>query len=296
MIIGGSGFLGTHLAISLRDQYKVIATYHHHKITIPGVSCFPIDLNNKPWVKRLIYTHRPDVIIYISGNNSLDWCDINPRSAERVHSFGVANITAHIDIIQPKFIYVSNSYVFDGFRGNYKETDTLLPGTVLGRVKTGGENVVRSRCLNYMIVRASPLLGRGNGLNLSFLDTLRLKLDNKERIEAATNEIHSFAPVAGFVDLVGHLIESGVRNKTLHYGGLTKISQYDFSKLYANHFHHDISLVTPRRSKYKKDNKEVSDEFIFDFTLNSSNAIESMKIKAYTIHETLAMLEKMHSI
>ena len=42
LIIGGSGFVGTHLALKLREGYKVFATYHTKRFAIPGVTFYGI--------------------------------------------------------------------------------------------------------------------------------------------------------------------------------------------------------------------------------------------------------------
>ena len=172
LIIGGSGFIGTHLAMKLRDAHKVFATYHTNRIAIPGVSCIPFNTENRDYIKRVAYTLRPDVVIFASGNHDLAWSEHNRRDAERIHAGGAANIASAFDILQPRFIYISSCYSFDGSKGNYHENDSVLPSSALGKAKLGAENLVRGKSLNYMIVRSSPVLGRGNGLNLSFLDQI----------------------------------------------------------------------------------------------------------------------------
>lgn len=290
LIVGGSGFLGTHLALKLRDEYKVFATFQNHSIIIPGVTMLPFEINNRSWVKRLVYTSRPDVLIYVAGNNSVEWADKNAQQAERVHSIGVAAVAHYTDIIQPRFLYISNPYVFDGFRGNYHEDDTVLPGTVLGRVKNGGENVVRSRCLNYLILRTSPLIGRGNGANLSFLDQWRMKLDRNEKFEVGFQEIHSFAHIEGFCDIVGKLMNSGIKNRVVHYGGITKMSLFELAQAFAKRFDYNPNHVIAKRYKHRKTG--ISEDFIFDFSLNSTYAVQTLKVKPLLLEESFDLIQK----
>jgi dTDP-4-dehydrorhamnose reductase len=289
LIVGGSGFVGTHLATRLREGYKVFASYYTKPIAIPGVTFIPMDASNKEWIKRVVYTVNPDTIIYAGGSNSVDWAEANPRDAERVHTGGPATVSNVSEILQSKFIFLSNCYTFDGAHGNYHEADTAMPPTTLGKTKVGGENFIRGKSLNYIIVRSSPVFGRGNGARLSFLDHLRMRLNKGERIDIPDVELHSFAPVYGLIDLVIKLVESGLRNKIVHYGGLTKVTHYELAKTFARRFHYNPDLVLPRRLAQEK---VLSTEPLFDYSLNSTQAVETLKIKPLLLEEGLDLLDQ----
>lgn len=289
LIVGGSGFVGTHIALKLRSTYKVFATYHRHPLSIKGVSWIPFNVENRHWVKRVVMMAQPDIVIYAAGNSDIEAAEFNARLAERTHSGGPATIATTTEIIQPRFIYISNPYVFDGSRGNYHENDTVLPQTVLGRMKLGGENVIRSKCLNYIILRCSPLIGRGNGSSISFMDQLRMSLDRDQRFAASHQELHSFAPIEGLTDLLPRLISSGVRNRILHYGGLTKVSAFEFAKAFAKKFKYNPELIIPKTFSSRKGVLEGS---MFDFSLNSTQLTETLKIKPFLLEESLDLIEK----
>lgn len=244
----------------------------------------PMSVTNHNWVKRVVYAIRPDVIIYAAGSNSVDVAEAEARQAEAVHTAGPATIMNAAEIFQPRVIYLSNPNVFDGQRGNYKETDVVLPFTNLGKSKVGGENTIRSRALNYVVLRSSMLMGRGNGHHISFLDQLRMALDRGEPVKMPTHELHSFAPVNGLVDVVEKLIEGGPKNRILHYGGLTKINTLEFCKWFAKRFGYDEKLVTESQQSIGK----TTD----DFSLNSSLAVETLKIKPLLLEEGFDLIEK----
>jgi dTDP-4-dehydrorhamnose reductase len=189
LIVGGSGFIGTQLAIKLRENFKVFATYHQHSMSVPGVTYIPFDVSKKDWVKRAVFTAQPEIVIYAVGNPSLEWCAEHPDHAERVHTDGPSTLAIMTGMMQPRFIFLSSPYVFDGYVGNYHENDMILPGSVLGRMKSGAENVVKSKCSNFVILRASPIIGRGNGKNNSYFDRLRISLDRNQKFEASNKEM-----------------------------------------------------------------------------------------------------------
>lgn len=287
LIVGGSGFVGSYLAKRLRDGYKVYSTYFKRPTAIPGVTFIPMDVENRNWVKRVVYTTQPSVVIYVAGSDSMQWAEKNARTCERLHADGPTTIAGSTDIMQPRFIYLSNPYVFDGSKGNYHENDTILPGTVIGRMKSGGENAMKSKCLNYIILRSSPTFGRSNGLNLSSFDQLRMSLDRGKRIELSTDELHAFAPIEGLCDLVIRLIGSGVKNRILHYGGLTKMNHFEFGQAFAKRFGYDPNLVVARSNSQKADGKPL-----FDYSLNFTQAVETLKIKPFLLEESFDLIEK----
>lgn len=285
LLIGASGFVGTHLAMRLRDSHKVFATHLDHPTSVRGVTPLQFDANKREEVKRLVYRVEPDVIIYAAGSNRLDLAEASAKEFERIHSQGAISVSTVSDILQPKFIELSNSYVFDGKKGNYHENDVSLPSTVLGKCKLGAENFLRGKSLNHLIVRSSPLIGRGNPHHLSMVDRLRMALSRGERVQVPGDELHSYALVSQFADLIARLVESSMRNKVVHFGGLTKISQVDFARAFATRFGFNANLIQERAS-------HAPDLVAFDYSVNSTFISEELKIQPLLLEESFDLFEK----
>jgi dTDP-4-dehydrorhamnose reductase len=299
LIVGGSGFLGTHIAQRLRDGYKVFITYHSHPITIPGVTCLPMNIENRTWVKSVIQMSRPDYIVYVPGPSPYMRKGYDFTELEKIFSKGAATLLSIAEMIQPKFIYLSNSEVFDGERGNYHEGESAIPHNAYGKAKISGENLIRGRSMNSIIIRCSPVFGRGNGLNTSFLDRIRTHLDQGKTIELPANEIHSFAPVEGLADMIGEIIaHPTIRNRSFHYGGLTKMTWADFGKAFARRFGYDPRLIIPTNpareptgNSTRTDRRDSGEKFK-DYSLNSTQSVELLKIKPLLLQESFDLIEK----
>lgn len=287
--------MGTHLAQRLREGYKVFATYHTHRINIPGVTCLPMNIDNRTLIKGVVQMAKPDFIVYAPGLPSLGKKTHDSSDYERVFSKGAATLLNIAEMMQPKFIYLSNSEVFDGERGNYHENEAAVPVGPHGKAKISGENFIRGRSLNSIIVRSSPVFGRGNGLNFSFLDRIRMRLDRGKQVELPENEIHSFAPVEGLADLIGELISHPtIRNRSFHYGGLTKMSWAEFGRTFARRFGYDAKLIVPTNltSEDAKVGPRADRGEFLDYSLNSTQAIEQLKIKPLLLQESFDLIEK----
>ncbi len=286
LIIGGSGFVGTHLAMALRHDYKVFMTYRTHPVLIPGVTNLPFGDSERNWIKRVVYMARPSVTIFVAGSNDTARAEEKPRETESIQSGVVANTVDASEIFQSKFIFISNCYVFDGRKGNFKEGDNLLASTALGKAKIGGENFVRGRCLNYLIVRSSPIIGFGNGYNFSFLDLVRMKLARGERVEVPHTEYHSFVYIDAFIDFMKKLVEVGIKNRVFHIGGLTKLSFYEFAMMFAEHNNLDTKLIVPHTFSASGDSG-----FMFDYSLNFTRSVQTLKIKPLFLEDALNLLK-----
>ena len=106
-----------------------------------------------------------------------------------------------------KLIYFSTSYVYPGKKGNYKETDSLLPSNNYAWSKLGGESAVQMY-KNSLIIRASM--------------TEKPFVHKKAFANVFTNFIYH----EDFIKILKKLIH---KKGVINVGGLTK-SVYDFVK------------------------------------------------------------------
>lgn len=273
LIFGGSGFLGTHLALGLRDDFRVISTFRTNPIPISGVLSLPVDLNSEEWLKEVLKKFRPETIVYIAGGQEEAWIEKNHAAAEKVHSNGPGVILKFSDFFAPRMIYISSCYVFDGSKGNYKETDSLSPYNELGKLKAGGENLVRGRASSWTILRTSPLYGLSHPWRPSFIDRLRSSLSRSEKVELQNYELHSFAPVTGMTEVLRGIIREGTKQSIFHYGGLTRLTHYEFGLLFAKAHGFDENLISPKNKPHEKSHL-VSDQNRLDFSLNSTEIMK----------------------
>ena len=65
---------------------------------------------------------------------------------------GSANVAKACHVHNIKLIYISTNFVYPGLRGNYKETDGLMPVNEYGWSKLGGECATKL-CKNHLILR-----------------------------------------------------------------------------------------------------------------------------------------------
>ena len=102
------------------------------------------------FVKKNRITH----IIHIAGlSRPMKVHETQINSSIDLNIIGTSNIAKVAFLKSIKVIYFSTNYVYEGTKGNYKETDPVLPWNNYGWSKLGAECVVQMY-KNSLIVRA----------------------------------------------------------------------------------------------------------------------------------------------
>jgi dTDP-4-dehydrorhamnose reductase len=78
----------------------------------------------------------------------------NPLQAIQTNIIGTANISEYCLINNKRLVYISTDYIYPGEKGDYKETDPILPNNSYAWTKLGGECSVRL-VSNHLIIRTS---------------------------------------------------------------------------------------------------------------------------------------------
>ncbi len=287
LIVGGNGLLGSHLARSLRKRARVVTTYLTHPVQIEGVLSLPIDVRDVNGMKRIIYANRPDVVVFLGGPEDSAWVDANAKLAEKIFSSSASDVLHAAEMISAKFIYVSSSAVFDGTKGNYKETDNVSPMTLLGKLKAGGENVVRGRAMNGAVLRLSPLVGSAHPWRPSVFDRLRVALDSGQSIEFSDEEYYSWVSVSDAVSAIEALVDNPVKGALYHYGGLTRLTPFEMATHFARTFKFDTDRILKKKKVITKGMIILPDGDKLDFSLNSSEIMKTLDLRSSPIEEKL---------
>ena len=134
VITGGTGRFG--------QVFKNRSDYFNLDFLFPSKK----DLNilNVKSINKYLSRKKPKYLIHLAGLSrpmSLHDKSINESIDKNI--IGTANITKACSKLKIKLIYVSTCYVYPGKKGNYKETDPLLPNNKYAWSKMGGESAVQ---------------------------------------------------------------------------------------------------------------------------------------------------------
>ena len=91
-------------------------------------------------IQKYIKKHKPKYLIHCAAlSRPMNIHDINISKSIDINIIGTANIVKVCSDFNIKLIYFSTGYVYPGLKGNYKETDGVLPFNNYAWSKLGGE-------------------------------------------------------------------------------------------------------------------------------------------------------------
>jgi dTDP-4-dehydrorhamnose reductase len=290
MIFGISSFVGSNLADQLKDEYRIIGTYHKTPVSIPGINCLPCDVLKKDYVSRLIAIFKPHYTIYAVGLSSLNDCVFNPKKADALNSAGAANCSGASERYGSKFIYISSGFVLGGDDVLYSESDTPFPTTIYGGSLQSAEFYIQRSCLNYLIFRCAPIFGRSfNPYRPSWFEYLQTNL-----VQKSSFLVDDFV-TTGFLDVytLGEVIKKTLKaisgNRLLHISSKDYMTRYQFAKLYSKVFKQDSDLLQASSGNFPADNTKRSVEKSLSnnhyFKMETTNIENLIDFKMPTVEE-----------
>ncbi len=142
IVTGGDGRFAQELK-KIRSKYKF---YFRNKKELNILSIQSI--------KKNINRFKPNYILHLAGlSRPMSIHDNKINQSIDLNVIGTCNLVKMCNLKNIKLIFFSTSYVYPGRKGNYKESDPLLPWNNYGWSKLGAESVVQMY-KNSLIIRA----------------------------------------------------------------------------------------------------------------------------------------------
>ena len=132
IVTGGSGRFGKTLK-TIKSKYKFIYP-RKNELNILNVSS----------IRKYLKRNKTKKILHLAGlSRPMVMHEKNINKSINLNIIGTANLVNVCDDLKIKLIYFSTSYVYPGNKGNYKETDSVLPWNNYAWSKLGGECAVQ---------------------------------------------------------------------------------------------------------------------------------------------------------
>ena len=132
VVTGGSGRFAQSLK-KLKSKYNFIYTNKSQ-----------LNITNLKSIKNYLRKSKPTYVLHLAGlSRPMDQHEKNISKSINLNIIGTANLVSVCSDLNIKLIYFSTSYVYPGSKGNYKESDALLPWNNYAWSKLGGESAVQ---------------------------------------------------------------------------------------------------------------------------------------------------------
>jgi UDP-glucose 4-epimerase len=179
LVVGGRGFIGSHLIQYLQSNYSF-------KVDV-------LDLKDGKDVRDGI-DGKYDVIVHLACafGESQEAADANDDMIDAIDDYAVKNPKTHI-------IYTSSAAVYPSNEERHIEDGPTSPSTNYGLNKLTGENIISMRD-RYTILRLSNVYGEGGS------GAIDLFKSGKRTIYGDGEQVRDFVPVEVVVDVIARAI------------------------------------------------------------------------------------------
>jgi len=136
-------------------RFAKILKNKNKKLNLIFCSKKQLDILNLKSIKKNFEKHKPKIIFHCAGlSRPMDVHEKDITKSIDLNIIGTANLVKTCKLYKVKMIYLSTGYVYEGTKGNYKETDPVKPFNNYGLSKLGGECAV-SMYKNSLILRVT---------------------------------------------------------------------------------------------------------------------------------------------
>jgi dTDP-4-dehydrorhamnose reductase len=294
LIFGISSFLGSNLADQLKNDYRVIGTYYSTPVEIPGILTLKCDVNSKEMIQKIVYIFKPDITIYSIGLTDLDACQSHPKVADALNTVGVFNVSAASERYGSKFIYFSTAYIFSGENVLFRENDTPTPSSIYGNNIASSEFYIQKSCLNYLIFRCAPIVGRSYNKNaLNWFEVLEKNDFQNKKIICDTKVYTGFLDVWTVAEILKFSIEKNITNRLFQLSSKDIMNRYEFATKYMEIFGGNLALLSKGDWSFPRTENRIAlnalGEELF-FKLDVSNVESTLNVVMPSISELLTKI------
>jgi dTDP-4-dehydrorhamnose reductase len=244
LLTGGGGFVGANIiaqapsgvALQAIDPYPV-------PLERKNLSWQRFDLRDSGTLQALFLSLDPRVVVHTAAISDIDYCQANQDLAEAVNVGVTRQLVELCRKTGAKLIFFSSDSVFNGQKGNYRETDKPDPVNFYARTKVEAEKMIEGSLQDWVIVRPSlilglPILGQGN----SFLWRMIQSLKKGQQVAFPKAEIRSPVDVITLSRAVLELAQGGYRG-ILHLSGNDTLSRFAMAQAIARALGYPVELV-----------------------------------------------------
>ncbi len=245
VIFGSTGYLGTNLKNFLIKKNEPVITFSRSN------SDFIFNLDNNKFNHVEDNLLENDVIFFLSGISSPDYCDKHPELAKKINFINTTRLLRKILAKKCKVIFASTDSVYPDSKNEVYEDSTHSPVGNYGLFKSKVENEFKNE-KNFFIARFSYILG-GDKFSAYLNSELSTK---KEIFKSFSRNVISIDDVLNGL----YMFDKKPLNKSINFCGPELLSRMDIAKMYKKNIFSDLILeeIEPPKNFWSSRAKEIN--------------------------------------
>ncbi len=298
LIVGVSGYLGSSLAVALRDEFEVFGCYHKHSCRIEGVHCFQLDVLDGKEILEMTQKLQPRAVLYCAGVHNRNKASEEASRAEAIN-FKAPTIFFKFLSKNIYFLYFSCDEIFgqNTLAPNqklYTETDRAMPISTYAKTKYSGENVVlnhgRQTCVFRLGTLYGEIMGSAQIPRRTWLHNIQDSITKKENVGLASNQERTFTYIGDLARAVKNYLNKPKLDSVIYnVAGANLMSIYHFAKMFCEIFDLDTQYLEERTYQHP-----VSKEFVAEPFMCGLNSEKIQKDYNFTAQNPEEGLKEMH--
>lgn len=203
------------------------------------------DLTDFGSVESEFKKDRPHLVIHCAGVSSVADAQKNPSLARKVNVEATQFLAGLASDVQ--FVFFSTDLVFDGRKGEYRETDVPNPLHIYGETKVAAEQIVLKNP-RHLVLRTSLNGGISATGNRSFNEQLSQALESGRGMKLFTDEFRCPIFAGETARAVWQLAEQQCAG-IVHVAGAEKLSRFQIGQLMLGRRPHLKTHIEPGLAK-----------------------------------------------
>lgn len=288
LIFGVETFIGSNLAEYFSQYYRVIGTYFEAPVRFKGILTLRCDVLNRDEVQRIIFTFRPDIVVYGLGVRTVSECADNPEFSALINNDGLYNVVEFSQRYKALVCGLTSQYVFSGVDRDYIEMDIPDPDTILGKNQSAAEFFIQKSALSYLIFRCCYLYGRNNRPNKeTFFEIMQRKILKGETVGLDKSVYSGFLDIMFLATLMRMCFENSVSNRLFQVSSSDVMSMFDFAKTYIQVFKQSDQSVISTKWDFPLESGLKSPDRKLSYKLENVNIENFLNINMPTVKQSL---------
>ncbi|MDD7913237.1 SDR family oxidoreductase [Polaribacter ponticola] len=249
VITGSNGLLGQsllNLLLKEKEKYQIFGfSRGKNRSGRDDFNYVSIDITEEPNLKSQLQCIQPNFIINTAAMTQVDDCENNKENCDLLNVTVVKWLAEVSNEINAHLIHLSTDFIFDGVKGNYKETDTANPLSYYGLSKLKSEEVLVKSKIDFTIIRTILVYGKVFDMSRSNIVLwVKQMLEDKKEITIVNDQYR--APT--YVEDLALACKISMDKKAqgiYHISSNTLLSVYEIAQQIAATFNLDKSLIKP---------------------------------------------------
>ena len=221
LIIGGSGKIGVNL---IKNNNSFLYTYYSNKIK--GGIKFDIA---KDKISKIIKKYDIKSVIFLGAISDPNTCFKYKKFSKKINVTNTKKILEYLIKKKIYFIFFSSEFIFDGKKGNYKESDYSNPINEYGKQKLEIEKFIENKAEHYAIFRIAKTYGNNLEDNTLVSNYLKSLLQGKRKFNVAYDQFFSPLYVEDLKKILSHFLKYEIKG-IYNVGGPDRLSRYQILK------------------------------------------------------------------